>query len=77
MDAALGTAACPEPGVAAAAANVTSKRKFRRRTVMLPSLSWFRQHLWIMLHPLRVRLKVLARPEISCRESPLSVQGRT
>ena len=44
MDAALGAAACPKPGVTATAANVTSKRKFRDR-VMLSSLSWVRQHL--------------------------------
>jgi hypothetical protein len=37
MDAALGAAACPKPGVTAAATNVTRMRKFRRRTFMLPS----------------------------------------
>jgi hypothetical protein len=40
MDAVPG-AACPKPGVTAAAANVTDKRKFRRSAFMLPSLSWF------------------------------------
>ena len=56
---AVGAAACPRTGTAAAAVNVTSKRKFRRRTFMLPSLWWFRP-FQTMLHPLRVRLKVLA-----------------
>jgi hypothetical protein len=43
-----GATSCPKAGVAAAAANVT-KRKPRRCTFMLPSLSWFRRRL-----PLRV-----------------------
>src|SRR6266446_7586745 len=44
MDA-VGAAAFPKTGVAAAAANVTNRRKFRCRTFMLPSLSWLRPHL--------------------------------
>jgi hypothetical protein len=40
---AAGAAACPKSAVVAAAANITSKRKFRDR-VMLSSLSWFRSH---------------------------------
>src|SRR5580704_2001799 len=42
---AVGAAACPKTGVVAAAANVTSRRKFRCRTFMLSSLSWLRRHL--------------------------------
>src|SRR5580704_2940792 len=46
----MGSTSCPELGVAAIAANVTSERKFHC-TFMLPSFA-----LPQMLHPLRVRL---------------------
>jgi hypothetical protein len=44
MDA-VGAAAWPKMGLAAAATNVTSRRKFRCRTFMLSSLSWFRHYM--------------------------------
>src|SRR3979490_2318592 len=44
MDA-VGAAAWPKMGPAAAATNVTSRRKFRCRTFMLSSLSWFRHYM--------------------------------
>jgi hypothetical protein len=50
-------AACPKAGVAAAVANVTNKRKSRRCTFMLPSLSWFRRQLSYKATPLRARLE--------------------
>jgi hypothetical protein len=42
----VGAAALNELGIAAAAANVTSKRKFRR--IMLPSLKWLLSIAWVM-----------------------------
>src|SRR6266850_5080255 len=42
---AVGDAAWPKTGVTAAAANVTSRRKFRCRTFMLSSLSRFRRYM--------------------------------
>jgi hypothetical protein len=49
-------AGAPNPGAAATAVNVASKRRFRR-IVIVPSLSGLRQQLWRMLHRLPVRLK--------------------
>jgi hypothetical protein len=51
----VGAAALNELGIAAAAANVTSKRKFRR--IMLPSLKWLLSIALVMLHSLGACLK--------------------
>jgi hypothetical protein len=54
----VGAAACPEPGVAAAAAaNVTSKRKTRRCTLILPSFDRFAIIFGMILNPMRARVK--------------------
>src|SRR6202049_3626051 len=54
-------AACPKAGVAAAVANVTNKRKSRRCTFMLPSLSWFRRQLSYKATPFACALGMGAR----------------
>src|SRR6185437_5207111 len=48
---------CPKTGVATAATNVASRRKFRRRVFMFSSLSWFASTFATMLYPARACLK--------------------
>ncbi len=60
-----GAAVCPNPGVAAAVAKVTNKRKSRRCTFMLPSLSWFHRHWGVLARAERGWIKASSVPHTS------------
>src|SRR5580704_5197054 len=70
-----GPTGCPKAGVTTAA-NVTSKRNFRRPTFILPSCLWFRQHLLHDVTPFACVLEGGARCGEEEPKAPTAENGR-